>query len=394
MKGFCKIMKKIAVITSSRADFGIMKRMLWKLNSTNNINLCIIATGMHMSETYGYTYKNIIDSGFQISDKIQIDMTNDSPKNILEQVSALISRLAEIYEKNKFDMTIILGDRYEMLAAANVSMISGVPICHLHGGEATLGNYDEFVRNAITKMSHLHLTSTDTYRKRVIQMGENPDKVINIGAMGVENVLLEKQLFFEDVEQDYGIAFAKKSYYVVLYHPVTLQSSDVYLDVFKNLIKVLTDENCVFIGSNSDNGSKEIRSLTNNDVKNNKKHIYFNSLPTEIFHNLVENSKGLIGNSSSGLIEVPSLGVPTLNIGNRQKGRIQGPSVVNTGGTSFDHLQESFKQLELVSDFYNPYYQKNSSQKAVNSILSFLNSKSTLEKKFYDVKFTLENSQC
>lgn len=383
-------MKKIALITGSRADYGIMKHLIRKLYDDPEIDLKIIATAMHMEKKYGYTYKQIENDGFNIFKKITLNMTNSTDNQIIHEIADLSIALSEIYESEKFDLTLILGDRYEMLAAANTSVIYTVPICHLHGGEKTLGNYDEFIRNAITKMSHLHLTSTESYRKRVIQMGELPQWVVDTGSLGVENVLNEKQVTFEKLQQSVSLTnFQKKNYFVCLFHPTTLESPDENKKVISNLLQLMSKYNCVFIGSNSDTGSDTIMNDIKIDVKSNSRHVLFDSLSTESFHCLVRNSNGLVGNSSSGIIEVPSLKVPTLNIGNRQSGRERGNSVIDVDGLNEYTLRNALNSMNEIRNFSNPYYKKDSANIAYKAIKKFLSNFKNIEKDFFDIKFNI-----
>ncbi len=382
-------MKNIGVITGSRADYGIMKRLLKKINNDDEFNLRIIVTAMHLEEKYGYTYKDIENDGFNIFKKIPLNIENTKNSEIIKEMSKLSLGLSEIFDEYKFDLIIILGDRYEMLAAASTAMIYRIPICHLHGGEKTLGNYDEFIRNSITKMSHLHLTSTEEYRKRVIQMGETPDRVINTGSLGVENVTSSTFKTFIELKKSLNIPFSRKEYYVFLYHPTTLESIKSNIQIVKNLLKVIQDKNVVFIGSNSDTGSDIIMKLIHDDVSSNKYHILFKSLITSDYHSLVRNSSGIIGNSSSGLIEVPSLKVPTLNIGNRQKGRTHGNSVIDSSGLNSSELEHDFIKMKKIDSFFNPYEKNGSSTIAYNSIKNFLLDFNGIEKDFFDIKFQI-----
>ena len=382
--------KSIVFITGSRADYGIMVPLLRRLQDDSDIELKIVATGMHMEAKYGFTYRMIEKDGFDLYKRIPLNQNSSSTVSILHQITTLTNSLTDIYDQSVFDLTLILGDRYEMLAAAQVSLLNNIPICHLHGGEMTLGNYDESIRNAITKMSQLHLTSTSLYRKRVIQMGELPRNVINTGSLGVENVLYEKIPPLCELNKKMGVELSFKKYYVILVHSMTLKI-DQNKTIIKNILKLVNSDECVFISSNSDTGSDEIMKAITTDVNQNKIHILFKSVPTEYFHSLVKNSKGLIGNSSSGIIEVPSLGVPTLNIGDRQKGRVQGPSVINVSGLKFDDLKIAIQKMKLIKKFVNPYEKENSSQTAYESIIKFISQKHNGEKTFYNIPFYLSN---
>lgn len=381
-------MKKILFVTGTRADYGIMHSLLQKLESDPQVDLRIVVTGMHLDPKYGNTYKQILSDGLRIFKKIPLSMDDSSDSGVMHQIATLTSQLSEIFASEKFDLTLILGDRYEMLPVANTSVIFKVPICHIHGGEATLGNYDELIRNAITKMSHLHLPSTEEYRHRIIQMGEDPKRVINIGSMGVENVKNEKVPSLESIFNKIGVRFKKNDYFVMLFHPTTLHRTQGVQQV-QNLLQALQGINCVILGTNSDSGSDQIRALIREDVESNVNHCLYQSLATEEFHKLVSESKGLVGNSSSGIIEVPSLGVSTINVGNRQEGRVRGKSVIDVTGDNVDELRNAMRIAPQISDFTNPYEKKNSSNNAWNAIKEFLDNGFSSEKPFYDIKFTV-----
>ncbi len=384
-------MYNIVLVTGSRAEYGIMRQLISKLKDSKDINLSIVATAMHMEEKYGYTYKDIENDGFTIDHKIDMKLTDTSDKTILKSMSILQNDLADYFQNKEFDLCIILGDRYEMLSVVNSCIIYKIPICHLHGGEKTLGNYDEFIRHSISKMSHIHLTSTDEYKNRVLQLGESPNHVYNIGSLGVENALTNQLLSKQELNKKLGCNL--QEYFVVLFHPVTLDLENSLESQVKNLLNALNykgiDKQIVFIGSNSDSGSDLIGELINDFISKNDRAIIFKSLNTLDYHSLVKNSLGLIGNSSSGLIEVPSLGVPTLNIGDRQKGRVRGNSVIDVSSNLDDicagiaKLQE-FKRLNI--DILNPYYKVNSCQNAFDIILNELKIGVSISKDFIDIK--------
>lgn len=277
-----------------------------------------------------------------------------------------------------------------MLPVVNTALIYNIPICHLHGGEKTLGNFDEYIRHAITKMSHLHLVSTEEYKKRVIQIGEQPEMVVNTGSLGVENVMVSKKYSFNELSKILQIDLPEE-YYVVLFHPETLLGEDAALSQVKVLLAALEEENSsyVFIGSNSDTGSDFIMKEIKKFIDFQKNSYLFTSLPTKTFHSLVLNSKGLIGNSSSGIIEIPSLLKPTLNIGDRQKGRLQGNSIINVP-VDKNAIINGINSMNLITDFENPYMKENSSEIAYLNIKELLNKEITTYKEFNDLEFSYE----
>ena len=252
-------MKNVCVVTGSRAEYGIMRALLLKLNKEQNIKLDVVVTAMHLEEKYGNTYRHIEEDGLNIIKKIPLNLENTSKKCVSRSLAILTKGLSELFEEVKYDLIIILGDRYEMLPVVNVALIYNIPVCHLHGGEKTLGNFDESIRHAITKMSHLHLVASEEFKKRVIQLGEEEHNVHNIGAMGVENVIKQDFLTRKELEEVLGIKL--EEYYVVLFHPVTLEDGGAVKQI-QTLLEVLSEQTkqVVFIGSNSDTDSDKIMS--------------------------------------------------------------------------------------------------------------------------------------
>lgn len=377
-------MKNVCVVTGSRAEYGIMRALLLKLNKEQNIKLDVVVTAMHLEEKYGNTYKQIEEDGLNIIKKIPLNLENTSKKCVSRSLAILTKGLSELFEEVKYDLIIILGDRYEMLPVVNVALIYNIPVCHLHGGEKTLGNFDESIRHAITKMSHLHLVASEEFKNRVIQLGEEEQNVHNIGAMGVENVIKQDFLTKKELEEILGMEL-EEEYYVVLFHPVTLEDGGA-LKQIQTLLEVLSEQTkqVIFIGSNSDTDSDKIMSEIEEYTKKHTSSKVFISLKPREYHSLVKYSKGLVGNSSSGLIEIPSLKVPTLNIGNRQLGRLRGPSVVDVD-TTRESIQKGLKELSNIRDFYNPYEQENSIEKAKVAILDYLSKDKSIIKEFNDI---------
>ncbi|EEW3329049.1 UDP-N-acetylglucosamine 2-epimerase (hydrolyzing) [Escherichia albertii] len=389
-------MKNILYVTGSRAEYGIMKRLLLQLDKEDDIKLTIIATGMHCDEKYGLTYKFIENDGLKIEKLINIDIDNSSNAGILKTMAKCQTEFGDYFESNKFDAIIILGDRYEILSVAIAAAIHNLPIIHLHGGEQTLGNYDEFIRHAITKMSNLHLVSTDEYRDRVIQMGEHPDLVHNIGALGAENVIKMTLPTIMELENKFGSL--ARPYFMVVFHPETLNEVSPITQTEEllgalDLLKACFD--FIFIGSNSDTKADEIAIRLKKYCQQNKNRFIPSTEPEEYIA-LCKYSQGLIGNSSSGLIEIPSLKIPTINIGNRQKGRVRGNSVIDTDCKTYDIYHSillsqthDFKNKTSLSG--NPYYRDNALSHALNIIKSFIINNKKDVKKFYDIKINADN---
>lgn len=382
---------KIAFVTGSRADYGIMRRFLSLMSQDSEIDLDILVTGALLSNTYGHQVDLIYKDGFHVKAEIEVPLDSSSNVKILHTMAITLDKFAEFFDKNKYNILIILGDRYEMLSVAEAAAMQRIPILHIHGGEATFGNYDEFIRHCITKMSYYHFTATEEYRNRVIQLGENPKNVFYLGALGAENCLyIDESNVIDEVKK-----LPLKNYFVVLFHPETLtdinikQQIDNLLAAISNFIK---DYKFVFLGSNADTSSDIIRKTVYDFVESNENAIYFENLHTDGYHYLVKNSICLLGNSSSGIIEAPSLGVYTINIGNRQAGRVRGNSVIDVSCTIEEINNALLKVIKLYNEVkpINPYYTENTAYRyyqATKIILERICVDKGEVKKFWDITF-------
>lgn len=376
---------KIAYATGSRADYGIVRNYLNYLNQDKNIYLDILVTGALLEEKYGSGYTLIKDDGFNIGCSIPLSLDSTNNVHIIKSMSMALEKFGEYFEKNHYDLLIILGDRYEMLSVSIAGAMNRIPILHIHGGEITLGNYDDFIRHSITKMSHYHFTSTEVYRKRVIQLGENPENVFYIGAMGSENC---KTIDINNVPEKI-INLTSKKYFVVLFHPETLTNHSPYKQIKELLSSIdgfINNYLFIFIGSNADTGSNAIRQEIKKYVLTHNNTIYFENLHPDAYHYLLKYSIGLIGNSSSGIIEAPTLGAYTINIGDRQKGRIRGTSIfdVECDKEKISTIIQFVVSKDNHDEFSNPYYKGDSSKEAYMLTLNILKKKKVL-KSFYDI---------
>lgn len=388
-------MKKILYITGSRAEYGIVKRLLSRLNDDPNIDLYIAATGMHCDHTYGKTINIIEEDGFTIDISIDIRINTSSNAHILKSMAICLQSFGEYFQYNSYDAVMVLGDRYEIFSATIAAAMHNIPLIHIHGGEKTLANYDEFIRHSITKMSKLHLTSTEEYRNRVIQLGEDPAHVFNIGSLGAENVSSLRLPQLHEMEARYGVF--SRPYYVVLFHPETLATQSIEDQIDELLFAIDSykeSHEFIFIGNNADTGSNIIREKI--DVFCKRNHFRnFVSLSTEEYLALNKYSCGLIGNSSSGLIEIPSLKVPTINIGDRQKGRVRGNSVISVPINSQEiiaaiRLTCDQEFLDRLQDFDNPYMKENTLDNSISIIKNYMNLSQQNFKNFYDLPFSSE----
>lgn len=385
-------MKKIiSVLTATRAEYGLLKPIIAKLNKFEEFDVKIVATGAHLSPEFGLTYQEIEKDGFLIDEKIEILLSSDTPSSISKSMGLAMISFADYFEKLNPDLLVVLGDRYETLAVAATAMNQRIPIAHLYGGDTTEGAIDESIRHAITKLSYLHFTSTDEYRKRVIQLGEHPNRVFNVGAIGIENILNEKLLSKEELEKDLQINLSNP-YAVVTFHPVTLENNSSKEQI-KSLLEVCKEYknlNFVFTKANADAEGRIINQYIDKYAKENNNIIVFTSLGMVRYLSALKYCSVVIGNSSSGLVEAPSFGIPTINIGDRQKGRIQASSIINCEPTQIG-IKQAF-EIALSEDFIkkakntiNPYGNGKTSNKVVEVIKEYLlDQKIDLKKKFYD----------
>lgn len=383
--------KKICILTATRAEYGLLKPIIKKLNLTMEFDVRIVVTGSHLSSEFGLTYREIEKDGFDIDKKIDILLSSDSPSAISKTMALAIIGFADYFDQLNPDMLILLGDRYETLSVAISAMNLLIPIAHIHGGETTEGAIDESIRHCITKLSYLHFTSTNVYRNRVIQMGENPSRVYSVGAVGVENVLNEKLLTKSELEKSINFNL-DRPYGVLTFHPVTLENNSSELQIRILLEACIKYKNMKFIftKSNADSDSRIINSIIDEYVNANENLIAFNSMGLIRYLSAMKYSSMVIGNSSSGIIEAPSFGVPTINIGDRQKGRIQASSVINCKPILGEitkaieiALSPEFKNISINT--INPYGKGNTSEEIVRVIKSvLLEDKIDIKKKFHD----------
>ena len=383
--------RKICVVTGTRADYGLLYWLMKEIDLDSELKLQIIAKGMHLSPEFGLTYKEI-EKDFKIDKKIEMLLSSDTSIGISKSMGLAQISFVEAYEELKPDIIVILGDRYEIFSAASAAMIARIPIAHLHGGETTEGAFDESIRHSITKMSHLHFTATQEYKNRVIQLGEHPSKVFNVGGMGIENIKRLKLLNKEEFEKSIEFKLNKKNI-LVTFHPVTLENSTAK-EQFQELLDAideLEDTNIIFTKANSDTNGRIINQMIDEYVaKNYHKSIGFISLGQQRYLSALQYVDAVVGNSSSGLLEAPSFKIGTINIGDRQKGRIKAESVINSEVNKTSILK-SFSKLyskafqDLIEESKNPYGDGIASRKIIE-IIKNEDLRNILKKSFYDLK--------
>jgi UDP-N-acetylglucosamine 2-epimerase (non-hydrolysing)/GDP/UDP-N,N'-diacetylbacillosamine 2-epimerase (hydrolysing) len=385
-------MRKICVITGTRAEYGLLSHLMRLIADDCDLKLQIIATNMHLSPEFGFTYREIEADGFTIDKKVQMLLSADTANATVKSVGLATIGFADAYEDLKPDMLLVLGDRYEILAAVASALIYKIPVAHLHGGETTEGAYDEAIRHAITKMSHLHFTSTEEYRQRVIQLGESPERVFYSGAIGVDNILNTKLLSKEELERSMNFSLGNKSL-MVTFHPATLENATAK-EQCQNLLTVLSryeDYKIIFTLPNSDTDGRIIMQLIDAYLHLHKEQaIAFASLGSMRYLSALQHVTAVVGNSSSGIVEVPSFGIPTLNIGNRQRGRIRAQSIIDCG-TTVDELSKGMERLlaletlQMAKNVKNPYHKKNTAQEIFHIIKNYPLD-SLIQKTFYNLK--------
>ena len=312
-------MKKVCVITGTRAEYGLLKPLITKINNDSEMKLQLVVTGMHLSPEFGLTYKEIEQDGFEITERNEMLLSSDTPNGITKSIGLGMIGFADIFTRIKPDMVIILGDRYEALAAGTAAMVHRIPIAHIHGGELTEGVMDDSIRHAITKMSMLHFTAAEEYRKRVIQMGEEPDRVFYVGALGIENIKTQKLLSKSELAQSVGFS-PDDSYIVVTFHPVTLEinTAGEQFDKLLGALDVYKEYYIIFTMANADTNGRIINQKIEEYVSRNKgRAVAFTSLGMMRYLSALKYCEMVIGNSSSGILEAPSFKIPTVNIGDR-----------------------------------------------------------------------------
>lgn len=383
-------MKKICVVTGSRADYGLLRPVMEGIRASLTLDLQLIVTGMHLSPEFGSTINLIEGDGFRVDRKIETLLSSDTATGVAKSMGLGLIGFADILSELKPDLLLVLGDRFEIFAAATAAMVARIPIAHLHGGELTEGAFDDAMRHSITKLAHLHFVAADEYRKRVIQLGEQPDRVFLTGALGVDNILSLRLLKRSELECVLGIKFSSRNL-LITFHPVTLahNASSMQLDELLNALGSLKDTSLIFTMPNADNeGRGLMKKIQNFCLCHSNAHV-FTSLGQLNYLSCIKQVDGVIGNSSSGLIEVPSLNKGTINIGDRQKGRLKASSIIDCdpnrlsiGNAIATLYSEEFQsQLNGVS---NPYGSGGASNMIVR-ILEEQNFDQLLKKNFYDV---------
>lgn len=393
-------MKKICVVSGTRAEYGLLKPLIKRIQDDNGLELQLVVTGMHLSPEFGLTYKEIENDGFKINEKVEILLSSDTSSGISKSMGIAMISFSEVFERLQSDMLIILGDRYEVFAVAAVAMNFKIPIAHIHGGESTEGVVDEAIRHSLTKMSYLHFTSENEYRKRVIQLGEDPKRVYNVGAISRDSISMVNLMPKEELEKEIKMKFDNKVA-LLTFHPTTLEKDTSKIQ-FNNILQALDefrDLKVIFTKANSDLNGRIINNMIDEYVRLNKdKCICFSSLGQVRYLSAMKYCDFVIGNSSSGIIEAPFLGKPSINIGDRQKGRIQKATIINCKAEKREIeksintvLSNEFISSKIKYDFNASRFV---SEQIIDVIKDYLeNNKIRLKKRFYDISFKLESEK-
>lgn len=385
-------MKKIGVVTATRAEYGLLRNIIKQIHKEEGLQLVLIVTGTHLEKSYGSTVSEIEKDGFPISYQIDIKSIGNEPLDIVNSMSIAQYEFGRIYRKENLDMLLVLGDRYELMPICSSAMIFQVPIAHISGGEITQGAIDDTVRHCITKMSYLHFPACETYEKRLIQLGEEPGRIYNFGDLGTENIFNTKYMSKEELSESLHMDLSKP-YVIVTCHPVTLEhgNDEKQLSEVLRAIDEMDMYQYIFTKSNADLGGQMINKALENFCLNHQNAFLFSSLGSLRYISGIKYCEFVLGNSSSGLYEVPALRKPTVNIGNRQKGRIMAKSVINCKADK-DQIIKAMKQAvskefaEIISNMELPFQGENTAYRIVKQIKQALyHEKINLDKKFYDI---------
>jgi GDP/UDP-N,N'-diacetylbacillosamine 2-epimerase (hydrolysing) len=344
-------MRKICVVTGTRADFGLLYWLLKEIQADAQLVLQIVVTGMHLSPEFGMTYREV-ERDFKIDKKIEMLLSSDTPTGISKSMGLAQISLSEAFSELNPDIVVVMGDRFEMFSAATAAMIAGIPIAHIHGGETTEGAFDEAIRHSITKMSHLHFVATDEYRRRVIQLGEQPENVFNYGAPGLDSVGNLKLLEKRALEKAIGFEFGDKNL-LVTFHPVTLEKNTAkgQFQQVLNALEELKETKVIFTKANADTDGRTINAMIDEYVASRgDRMIAFASMGQVRYLSALQHIDAVVGNSSSGLTEAPSFKIGTINIGDRQNGRIKADSVI-------DCVPEQEAISGAIREVYSPSFQ-------------------------------------
>lgn len=385
---------KVCVVTGSRAEYGLLRPLLHKLNDDNEIILKLLVTGSHLSSAFGSTYSEIESDGFQIYSRIEIPMDGDSKADMARAAGFALSAFADCFEELRPDLLIILGDRFEIFAAASAAAILGIRIAHISGGDVTEGALDDTFRHCITKMSHLHFPGCKQSAYRIIQLGENPENVFNVGELGLENCLSLTPMTISELQSCIDIDIIERPYAIVTFHPETVEENSARSEINELIMAMesFPEMNFIITKANADAGGRTINLIWDEQAKTHPNWLLVSSLGVEKYIAAMKYSEMVIGNSSSGIVEAPALRKPTVNIGDRQKGRKMARSVICCKPLA-DEIFLAMKRAQsaefndIAAEAISSYGDGSSSQSIYSVIKNYLKEKPhNIKKKFYDIK--------
>jgi GDP/UDP-N,N'-diacetylbacillosamine 2-epimerase (hydrolysing) len=385
--------RKICIITGTRADYGLLRWVMQGIKDDHALTLQIIATGMHLSPEFGLTYQAIEKDGFYIDRKVEMLTSSDTSVGIAKSMGLGLIGFADALHELQPDLIVVLGDRFEIFSAVSAGLVACIPVAHLHGGETTEGAFDEALRHSITKMSHLHFVATESYRQRVIQLGEQPDSVFFVGGLGIDNIKRLQLLDKTALERSIDFKLGHKNL-LITFHPVTLEKATAkkQMEELLDALKALKDTQIIFTLPNADTGGRFLIKMVQNFVAEHTNARAYDSLGQLRYLSCISHMDGVVGNSSSGIIEVPSLKKGTINIGDRQRGRIQADSVINCEPTR-ESITTALEQLysdafqARLHNVTNPYGEGGASAKVVNTLKHYPLD-DIVKKTFYDLPIT------
>lgn len=390
-------MDKVCVVTGTRADYGLLRPLLFKLRQNDDIGLQLVVTGSHLSEKFGNTQREIQDDGFLDYVEIYIPLENDSKEGMAFSAGVALQKFAELFSKDKPDLLVVLGDRFEIFAVAAAAHMIGIPTAHISGGDVTEGAVDDAIRHCITKLSFLHFPGCEQSRKRIIQMGERPESVFNVGELGIENCLKSKLMDRDKLADNLQFEYIKEKYSIVTFHPVTMENNtaEEQLNELICAMEQIPDMAYIITLANADAGGRLINDIWIREGKNHNNWLVVPSLGVLRYLSAVKYARLVVGNSSSGVVEAPSMHTPTINIGDRQKGRMMAESVICCEPKCAAIVKAM--NMALTNDFQekarhivSPFGDGTTSDKIMEQIIDFLDHQCTThEKKFYDVEFSV-----
>lgn len=384
---------KICVVTGTRAEFGLLRWLMQEIQHEPELELQVLATGMHLSPEFGLTYREIEQAGFVINAKVEMLLSADTATAVTKSMGLGLISYADAYERLAPDLIVVLGDRFEIFAATAAALIAGIPVAHLHGGETTEGAFDEAIRHSITKMSHLHFVAAEEYRRRVIQLGEQPERVFLVGGLGIDAIKRIKLLDKGALEESLGFKFGPRNL-LITFHPVTLEgqiSSGQQMAELLAALGKLDDTHLLFTMPNADTGGRELAAMLNQFAATRQNVRVYTSLGQLRYLSCMKYVDAVVGNSSSGLAEAPSMGIATINIGDRQKGRLSASSVINCEPTQ-QSISEALSTVfdpsfrSTLTSTKNPYGSGGASEK-IAKIIKNHELKNLLKKSFFNLDF-------